>query len=154
MRHKAVALLFILPLLMGAEVYRWVDRDGVINYTERAPYGVKAERIRMRPGGPSESVPVVTPAPVESAQPDLSENQQAMLDDLHDAEDAREAELARIREANCQRSRDVLDKLSNRGRIRVRDDETGEETMMPEEERQRRIREAQDGIVANCDAAS
>jgi hypothetical protein len=91
---------------------------------------------------------------VENEQPALSESQREMLDDLRDAEDAREAELARIKDANCERSRQVLDNLSSRGRVRIRDDETGEETMMPEEERQRRIKEAQDGIVANCDSAS
>jgi hypothetical protein len=154
MRLKATALFVILPLLMGAEIYRWVDRDGVINYTEREPIGIKSERIRVREGGPTQSIPVSAPPPVENEQPALSESQREMLDDLRDAEDAREAELARIKDANCERSRQVLDNLSSRGRVRIRDDETGEETMMPEEERQRRIKEAQDGIVANCDSAS
>ena len=35
-------LALCLPLLMGAEVYRWVDKDGVVNYTQVKPRDAKA----------------------------------------------------------------------------------------------------------------
>jgi hypothetical protein len=44
----------------------------------------------------------------------------------------------------------VLQKLSSKGRIRVRDAH-GEEVAMPEEERQSRIIEAQRDVVSNCE---
>jgi hypothetical protein len=131
----------------------------VVTYTELLPYGVKGERVMSGDRGPTQTVRDVdgSTAPAAAGAPanvpaDLSQEQQAMLDQLRQAEDARRQELAKIREANCTKSRDVLEKLSAQGRIRVRD-EAGEERAMPEDERQRRIREAQDGIVANCDAA-
>ncbi len=88
----------------------------------------------------------------------MTPQQQAMLDNLKATETARREEIARIREANCTRSKDVLDRLSSAGRIRVKGPD-GTEVKMPEEERQARIEEAQRGVVANCnpsqdDAAS
>ena len=72
-----------------------------------------------------------------------------MLNDLQSAEAARKQEVARIRESNCERSRRVLDRLSATARIRVRDD-SGEERIMGEDERQNRIAEAQQGVAENC----
>ena len=43
----------------------------------------------------------------------------------------------------------LLDRLSANSRIRVRDD-SGEERVMGEDERQDRIAEAQQGVAENC----
>ena len=162
MNRRLLCLLPLLPFLLGAEVYRYVDSNGVVTYAERLPEGVQGERILATRTGPSQTVrdldTTVTGA-AESTAPggaaandrvDLTEDQRAMLDQLRKTEEARRQELARIREANCARSRDVLERLSVSGRIRVTD-ASGQERAMPEEERQQRVREAQDGIVANCD---
>ncbi len=148
---KLLPVLGALPLLMGAEVYRWVDENGVVNYTQLAPEGVEAERVRPDTGQriaarPSE--PATTPA-AESAEPELSEAQQRMLSKLQAAEQARQEEVARIKQANCERARAVLERLSVHGRVRVRG-EDGQERVMPEDERQQRIDEAQQGVAANC----
>ena len=62
---------------------------------------------------------------------------------------ARKDEIAQIRAANCKRSQDVLANLSSSGRIRVKGPD-GQEVKMPEEERQTRIAEAQQGVITNC----
>ncbi|MDH3642006.1 MAG: DUF4124 domain-containing protein [Gammaproteobacteria bacterium] len=150
-------LILCLPLLMGAEVYRWVDPNGVVNYTQMKPPGVKAQQITAQAGRPM----VVAEAtdqlagrpgsePDESSDgPALTENQQTMLQDLQAAEQARQAEVNRIKQANCEKSRNVLNRLSGAERIRVRDS-GGVERIMAEDERQRRINDAQRGISENC----
>ncbi len=153
------SLLLMLPLLAGAdEVYRYVDADGVVTYTEQLPYGVKGERIQTKTGPSSQTVASVAtseqPAAPANNEMALSDEQRAMLDQLRQAEQARKDEIAKIRAANCERSRGVLERLSTRGRIRVRNDDSGDERAMPDDERQRRIHEAQQGIVANCDPTS
>jgi hypothetical protein len=159
MKPTTLFALLALPLLMGAEAYRWVDKDGV-HYTQQAPpEGIKAEKIRFHEGGAPvtiESAPATpssatTPGATsaDSDQP-LSADQQTMLDNLRKAEAARQAEVVKIREANCTKARQVLERLSVTGRIRVRD-ESGQERAMPEEERQSRIDEAQRAIVTNCE---
>jgi hypothetical protein len=151
MTIRTLAILLCLPALMGAEIYRYVDANGVVNYVQQLPYGVQGERIQTADG-----VATVTnsgvPEPAKPAtDPKLDAQQQAMLDQLQKAEQARREEIARIRQANCTRSRDVLERLSVAGRIRVNDPD-GQQRVMPEEERQERIAEAQKGIVTNCGA--
>jgi hypothetical protein len=146
---RLVGLILCAPLLMGSEIYRYVDGNGVVTYAQQLPYGVKGEQIKTVAGAPTTAVEATAPVSDKPAQPVLTPQQQAMLDDLKKAETARKDEIARIREANCTRSKDVLDKLSTAGRIRVKGPD-GQEVKMPEEERQARIEEAQRGIVANC----
>lgn len=141
--------LCALPLLMGASVYRWVDANGVVNYTQLKPEGVEAELVSADTGQrasvrPTRSVPTATPV-----QTGLNAKQEAMLSDLKAVEAERQQEIADIRAANCDEARDVLNRLTSRGRIRVRGDD-GEERVMPEDERQNRIDESQRAVAVNC----
>lgn len=154
-KFNSLALLALcVPMLAAGDVYRWVGPDGVVNYTQMKPQGVQAEKVRTpgaRPttAGDARAEPVPQPAGESADASQLSPKQQAMLEDLQSAEAARKQEVARIREANCERSRRVLDRLSANARIRVRDD-AGEERTMGEDERQDRIAEAQRGVAENC----
>jgi hypothetical protein len=152
MSVRSILLVLALPLLMGSEVYRYVDSNGVVTYAQQLPYGIEGERITTVAGAPTKAAPAVQTVPEKPAEPALSPQQQAMLDKLKQADEARKAEIATIREANCKRSQDVLTNLMASGRIRVRGPD-GEEVKMPEEERQARIAEAQAGIVTNCTQA-
>jgi hypothetical protein len=148
MAIRALALLLLLPCLMGAEIYRYVDANGVVNYVQQLPYGVTGERVQTIAGA-STVTEAAAPPVAKPTEPALDPQQQAMLDDLKKADQARKDEIARIRAANCTRSREVLERLSVHGRIKVTDPD-GEVRAMPEEERESRIAEAQQGIVTNC----
>jgi len=149
MSVRFVFLVLSIPWLMGSEVYRYIDANGVVTYAQQLPYGVKGERITTVAGAASVAAPAAPPVSEAPSQPVLKPEQQAMLDNLKKADQARTDEIARIREANCTRSQDVLAKLSSAGRIRVKGPD-GQEVKMPEDERQARIDEAQRGIVTNC----
>jgi len=149
MSVRLIVLVLAAPLLMGSEIYRYVDANGVVTYAQQLPYGVKGELIKTTAGSPTVTVPAAAVQPEKPAEPALSPQQQAMLDNLKKAEQARQAEITQIRDANCTRSKEVLERLSSAGRIRVKGPD-GQETKMPEEERQARIDEAQKGVVANC----
>ena len=148
MSVRLIVLVLAAPLLMGSEIYRYIDSNGVVTYAQQLPYGVKGELIKTTAGAPTVTVPAVN-EPAKPAEAKLSPEQQAMLDNLKKAEQARQEEITRIRDANCTRSKEVLERLSSAGRIRVKGPD-GQETKMPEEERQARITEAQQGVVANC----
>jgi Domain of unknown function (DUF4124) len=150
---RVIILLFSVPLLMGADIYRYVDANGVVNYVQQLPYGVQGERIKTVAGAPSVAESATAPAPKADEQPPLDPKQQAMLDDLKKADQARKDEIARIRDANCTRSREVLEKLTTYGHLRVTEPD-GQQRKMPEEEREQRIAEAQKGIVTNCNPAT
>jgi hypothetical protein len=147
-------LIICLPLLMGAEIYRWVDLDGIVNFTQLKPRGVPAQQI-VTSGSSTVSTPAIDPLAGEpqgdqsDGDPRLTPDQQQMLDDLEAAEQVRQDEIAKIKKASCSKSRNLLGRLSRTSRIRVRDND-GSERMMGEDERQQRISDAQRGISENC----
>lgn len=164
-----------LSLTASAATYRWIDDNGVVNYSERKPKDVPESRVtlvsadvktrsrgRTRQTSPDE-VPLAsnsgTPARPRNTPPaavpelpqkaDLSADQQAMLEKLQQAEAERQATVAQIRNDNCDRSRRVLSNLSQNGRLKV-NGRDGNVRVMSEEERQQGIKDAQRGIAENC----
>lgn len=150
-----VAMSITLATVPAAaeEVYQWLEA-GVVNYGKRPPEGVLATKIRTNVAGGTRVVQNEAPAAAigPNGQP-LDDDQQAMLNDLRQKESERQEDVARIREANCTKARDVLAKLTERGRIRVRGDDGGI-SVLPEDERQQRIEAAQEGIAANCESTT
>ena len=153
-RSIVTALIATLGIIgsVQAEVYRWVDENGVVNFSQHKPEGRTARAVDPRaskPASRSAADPVSTVE--EPSEQDLSEDQQQMLSELKAREAERQAQLAEIRRDNCERSRSVLQRLTATARIRVRG-EDGEERVLPHEELQARISEAQEGIATNCDS--
>lgn len=151
-------------LLMGIsgqtvadEIYRWVDANGVVNYTQLKPKDTAAEAITTQGAASraAKTAPAEAPAQASATVTDpatgkpLSPEQEQMLDGLRAAERARQQEVAKIRAENCQQSKDVLARLTVKSRIRVRGDD-GDYRVMPEDERQNRISEAQKNIALFC----
>lgn len=143
-----------------AETWRWVDAEGVVNYSERKPKGVDAELVAGTESARRRNdnrTTTATPAPPPSipgatrAQPPLNERQQQMLAELESAEANRQAQVAKVRQENCLTARRVLENLTVRDRVRVRM-EDGSTRVLGEDERQARIEEAQQGIVVNCES--
>jgi hypothetical protein len=132
---------------MGAEVYRWVDGNGVVNYSQNKPQGVAVQQIITRSGGPS----IVSDAsdPATAGTGELTAEQRRMRNELDAAENQRRQEMAQITQENCTLARDTLEKLTVRNRV-TETDASGTKRVLPEEERQERIKQAQDAIVENC----
>lgn len=147
-------LMLVASSAYAEDIYRWVDAEGVVNYTERKPKGVESQLVRR--SGRSDKVAGVAPITADAsgnqtttADSNLNSDQQAMLDDLKTSEAKRQEDIAKIKQDNCGRARAVLERLTKIGRVRVRG-EDGTERALPEDERQARIDEAQKGIAANC----
>ena len=146
----ALACLFTFQV-SADQIYRWVDENGVVNYTQQKPRDTDAQAITTTSGAPQVAeAPAAPPPPTSPAtgQP-LSPEQERMLEGLRAAEKTRQQEIAKIKEENCQQSRDVLARLTVKSRIRVRG-EDGDYRIMPEDERQTRIAEAQENIALYC----
>ncbi len=148
MRSLKFLWLALIPMLMGTELYQWTNADGVVTYSQQAPHGVEASRITVRDGA---ATATVQPEPVrdEPDKPKLTPAQQEHLERMEAIEAARQEEIARIRQSNCDRSRAILERLQSAARIRIRD-ERGEQRVMSESELQGRIADAQRGIAENC----
>ncbi len=149
-----------------ADTYRWVDANGVVNYAEKLPRGIPSDQVtRISDSGKTTSRAPAAPQTAVTSQPtpssraisnerrkqNLTPEQQQMLERLEQAELDRQASMAQIRQQNCQRSQEVLANLSSKDKIRVNMPD-GTQRALGEDERQERIKMAQQGIVDNCDA--
>lgn len=161
-------VLFLLMGITGSvlaeEVYRWVDADGVVNFTQQRPREVTAEQISTRTSGYHTGNNIAQNTAASGTQPQsfpataatdeantMDAAQREMLEGLRAEEARRQIEQASARDANCEKSRGVLARLTGSPRIRVRGTD-GVERMMPEEERQERIDDAQTGVANYCTA--
>ena len=157
MKRFIYSILVLLWTASAAaeEIYRWVDAAGVVNYTQQKPRDLQSEKVSTTQGATrvvndSPAAPSTEALPPTDAR--LSDSQQAMLENLQAAERARQDEITKIRVDNCEKSRALLTRLSVNARVRINDD-SGQQRMMGEDERQERIGEAQVGIAQNCDPA-
>ena len=145
------SVLLSMPVQAGV-MYRWVDKSGVLNYSQVEPQGVKSEKIVTR-GSLNSRVQEdakSAPAPTtESVKPKLTEEQQRKLEELKALHAQEQQQVAEIKRTNCEKSKGVLERLKQSERIRVRE-AAGNERIIGEDERQRRIEEAQEGIASNC----
>ena len=149
------ALLVLVAGNLHAEIYRWVDDEGVVNFTQRKPSNVEVDIIgkpaNTRP--PQTYAEPVTPSVAQSDQQEnrlkLTAEQREMYAALQEKEADRQAQISKISTSNCKRSKALLQRLSTSGRINIRAAD-GNERILPDEERAQRIAEIQRGIVVNC----
>jgi hypothetical protein len=151
----SAGLCVLLSFSTAADIYRWVDDTGVVNYSQQKPRGQAVSLIRAGDGArPSTATPIAAnDEPTVITDPNLSTNQQSMLNELQAAEQQRRVAVEKIRTSNCATSKRVLQKLQVNGRIRIRD-AAGEEITMTDEDRDERIRQAHQSIAVNCDSLS
>ena len=170
-RTLALALLVgsWLPQLAtaaDARIHQWVDENGVVNFSQQKPRGVastelgapkkqaepkptsrwaaakrpaKPEAAQPAPAPTKPAAPIAPPKPTEPAPPEPNAAAKA----------AYEADLAQAKEQRCADARNLVIRLQNSGRIRIRN-AAGEEVAMSGEERARRMAEAQAMIQEHC----
>ncbi|MEX1237593.1 MAG: DUF4124 domain-containing protein [Pseudomonadales bacterium] len=165
----------ILVLLLGATAYAetdyyvWVDENGVTNYSERPGDNTARQMSRNNRLGELQddesqyrgSRPGAIPTPAEQPQPDRTATTPAVpaastgdggVDpDALIAEEraAIAAKIAETKRANCTIGKRNLAQLEAYARIRVKDD-SGQERVLTEEERQAQISEARQIVRDNC----
>ena len=106
MRYTLICCCLILSLpATASEVYRWVDDQGVVHYTDR-PDRQGAERLTVRVSAPSETAPRV------SAQP-RAQGGELMTESVAE----QQAAEAAAREANCQSAAQRLQSLQAAPRL-------------------------------------
>ena len=151
-------ILITLGVLIGlssfasANMYKWTDDDGVVHYSQTPPMDREAELIResstfreprstptqgeeatAAPETESEPADGATSAPEEEAGPSEAERRAA----------------ERERQEQCRIARQRITEIENNARVRTQD-ASGEYRFLTEEERQQRLKEAQDYVRKHC----
>ena len=133
------------PAADTQDIYKWTDDQGEVQYTQFPPPGRPAEILHgVRP--PDESP--------ESAGNDLQKQletvEQQNQEQLQGAKDEKQwAQIQKIRRDNCKTARQNLVNLNRGGNVRYMGAD-GKVMRLTEEERQKRIDEANKQIKENC----
>jgi hypothetical protein len=128
-----------------AGLYRWVDENGITQYSQTPPPDGQADRLKPPPP------PAEDP---QAARRRLDQQLQQVDDRLEDRELAaqekqRQDQERRARESNCQAARANLETLGGpTNRVMLMPD--GSYKRLTEEERQKLMDEARQQISENC----
>ncbi|MCQ2044754.1 protein of unknown function [Stutzerimonas kunmingensis] len=142
MRFMFLAGGLVLALcgnVMAAQVYKWVDAQGVTHFGAQPPQGQQVETVNTVTA-PAKSTTM--PAPVIEDETEV--DQQSIDRKVKRQVAEQEAERKRY----CETMRTNLAQLQNNPRVRV--EEKGESRRITEEERQAKIAETRGKIAENC----
>lgn len=141
MRRSLIASALIVLMstpVMAAQVYKWVDAQGVTHFGAQPPEGQQATSVNTT------IAPAPAAIPVKLPQVGVDEEQQAIDEKVKKEVAAKEAE----RKQYCEKMRTNLAQLENNPRLR--EEVNGEVRRLDENERQKRIAEAKKAIAENC----
>ena len=116
--------------------YKWTDKQGIIQYTERPPKDRAYEKITVSASGGEDAISVS----IEDAQTDSKKQTDNLLD-----------EVDRANERNCLIAKQNLEVLTKLSRIRV-SDEKGERRILSPEEKQVRLDDTQKQVDIYCNS--
>ncbi len=139
-----LGLCALLPAHTSADIYKWVDDEGRVNYTQSPPPpGIASETIRQAPE------PRVTPGRPSAItqQERVEENKKEQEENAVQAE--QKTQIEDIRRLNCDAATGNLAALELGGSRRYVTAD-GEYLRLTEEERQQRIEEAKQQIEKYC----
>lgn len=134
-------LLALSSSTMAAQVYKWVDAQGITHFSAQPPQGQAAQTL---------NTVTPPPKPAAAAEPDASESSASLVDQEKIDRKVKQqvAEQEAERKRYCETLQTNLAQLQNNPRVRV--EENGEVRRLKEEERQSRIAETKQKIEENC----
>jgi hypothetical protein len=152
MRGLAVVLALALSAAAQAQLYKWVDSEGRIHYTDKPPpAGASGEKKLTVPKSPT--APVAAPAEEGQAAGPKSYAEKEMEYRKRKAEEEQSRQRAQAEEQEnqqrCQSARQQLRTHEEAGRIYSMDDK-GERVYVDDETRRRNIEQAQQDIAKYC----
>jgi hypothetical protein len=156
----AIWLALCVALPASAQMYKWVDSNGKVQYSDKPPPGdVKAERLREPAQAASKPAPSETKggAQKDAAKTEpktAAEREQAFRKRQLDAAKAQEDEgtkqaQARDKAENCRRARAALSNLQIGGR-QMRVDEKGERVLLDDQQIAQETAKVQQEAAAAC----
>lgn len=143
----ALAALSLAAAPAGAEMYRWIDEQGKVQYSDQPP-PAKAK------SGTKLNISNQPAAPAATAEKSAKDKELEFRKRQTDAADAdakqkKAEEEKQTRAANCDSARKNLRSLEESGRIFTYD-EKGERTYMSDAEREKNIANARKAVAEWC----
>jgi predicted P-loop ATPase len=123
----AVGAMVVLSSMASAAVYRWVDADGKVHYTDKPV--ANAEPVNIQTGQPKDAVPL--PSSVPAQDTNLTPEQRTQ------------------KAADCEQKKKQLATYKDAAKI-VETDSLGREHEYSEEEKQQLVKKTQQGMQESC----
>ncbi len=145
MKRLALAILILaVAPFASAQLYKWVDKDGKVHYSDQPPPAQAAKQINVAPGP-------ATPAPsARDKDQALEKNRAESKEAAKKAEDSER--LAKQKQEECDRARSYLKGLENGGRF-VTFDAKGERVFMEQDQIDAETAKARKNVEEACKAS-
>jgi len=135
MRIIVLAVLMIFTNSAFAGLYKWVDEEGNVNYSQNPPKDTSYKTLKAPPPPPKNSQPAYSINKEDSAAEDTIK--------------AESAKNAKLREKNCEIGKNNLRSYQTYRRIQNKD---GSVSRVDDKERARQIESAKQLIRDFCDS--
>ncbi len=147
-RVCATLVLFAVSLTANAAIYKWVDDDGVAQYSSTPPAGRDYELVRGSQSGKSAGDPGKELQKLREKSDEIdAERTEEKSRRLQAAADA---DVVERRKNRCERAQTNLSTLEQNTRLLLVDEDTGEERRLNEVEREAQIAQTKRDIVYYC----
>jgi len=149
----ATILLALLSLTVGAQVYRWVDKDGKVQYSDQPPPpgATKAEatRINASSSNAAASASAAAKASDKAAEKGKPADKGSAVNADAAKQSADNERQAKETEESCRATRAQLRTLQDGGRITTTTPD-GERSLMSDEQIAAEAAKLQKQIADNC----
>lgn len=154
----AIGLALCVALPASAQMYKWVDSNGKVQYSDKPPpSNIKTEKLRAPPPAPAAaSEPkggtqkdAAKTEPKTAAEQEQAFRKRKTEDAKAQAKQAEEEKLARERADNCKRAKEAAANLAMGGRY-VRVDEKGERVFLTDDQIAQETARAKQEAADSC----
>lgn len=152
----AYALLVSTSATAAEDYYKWIDENGVPNYSDKIPVGYegnkvdKSEDSNYKPSQTGAQTPNGASAEADASKKEDTKEKDAKTDAMASEETKKvEEEIAEIKRSNCEIGKRNLAQLQAYARIKVKEDD-GKERVMGDDEKNAKVDEARKIIQENC----
>jgi hypothetical protein len=146
-------LLFIVAMglatAVSAQQFKWVDKDGRLQYGDVPPPGVKAQRLRPPPAGSSPSPSSAAKKGEKALSPEQAFQKRQKDAKEQEEKAAKDRADADIRRANCEAAQASLRQIQGGERITTVNS-AGERVFVDDAGRAREAERAQRAVTENC----
>ena len=151
-----IAIVFLLAAASaGAQMYRWVDKDGKVRYGDTPPPGAKTSSIKApQSGGAAPQAPAASSKDAKKGPLTPAEQEQEYRKRQAEARKAAEKAESENQSKNdlseaCARSKEYLGTLNSGQRV-ARTNPSGERYYMDENQVAQEVAKAQQAVQKSC----
>lgn len=129
MKHTLIIISLAMTVIASSafakDYYKWVDENGITQYAEQPPLGVKAEKVSTYGGSSTAYDPNAAIANSDEGKQEATHKKE--LED-------QAQQLEKQEQAKCEQVNSQLKTLKERGRVRMVDKDGNERVLSPEEQ--------------------